>query len=138
MRTFFAVLALAFSINGVAADELYTLADCHSKAVSDGGYQVQIVSGGFIGYLRAEVSERSFFGTKHLATIPVRKTNQIDGVEYAGRENNGNIIELTIDFNDGISENRYKGQLNGNIRGNIIPPTELPSFGVMSCLIPKN
>jgi hypothetical protein len=128
-------LALVAAHDGWAQSPVrpVVVARCTS-GVSDGGYDVRVLSDGASSKLRADVYELSFFGTRPLGSVFVKAVNQGDGVEYVDLATGGTQFNLTIDFNGQVGSKTLRGSLRGKVNGKVIPPKEFPELGTVSCV----
>jgi len=135
MHNFIFLLALVSSVGSWAAYKINPIAQCGR----DGGYLVSILSGGSIGYLRAEIFGSYGPSTNGTGTtVALEEINHLDGLEFRDFKTKGKVLRLTIDFNNEVGEKMYQGYLRGNLNGHVIPPTGAPEQGKLNCRVFTN
>jgi hypothetical protein len=118
-----------FTSKPKGADEIVTHLHCDTKYVSDAGYSIRVLSGGFIGVLRVELLENNFIGArKILSDVPVKENKQArDFVTYLDEETNGSVFRLDRKITD------RSGIFRAVVNNSPYPVPTFPDWGNLNC-----
>ena len=81
------------------ADGITTHYQCFPACSACRGHLVNVISGGYIGILRADIYSQSFLGKKHLATYGLKDESHLETAYFVDSETRGSQFKLLVHTN---------------------------------------